>query len=66
MVGRTTLSVPKEFREKIMEYEGDNDLQRLKKWADEYDKPRTIKTEEDAREVVKEVMREEIHPEAFN
>jgi|APHM01.1.fsa_nt_gi hypothetical protein len=57
-VSRTTLAIPMEFREKLNEHRGENDMERLKRWAAEYEGNdlETVVTEERVREIVEEMM----------
>jgi len=63
----TTLSVPKKFRKILQkEYEGRNDLQRLKNWAEDYSEEKAygmvqqyVKTE-DFEEIVTGIIRNKL------
>jgi len=63
----TTLSVPKQFRQKLIEnYDGRNDLQRIQKWAEDYEQQvayenvqKFMKTD-DFREIIAGVIRKQL------
>lgn len=68
---RTTLTIPKEFRETLNQYKGQNDMERLKKWSkNQKPEKQRINTEQEIKEICKEVcrnmIREKIKPNALN
>jgi len=62
MTERTTLGITQEFKDKIKEYPGQNDEQRLKHWAADFEDNdlKAVMTEERVRKIVKEKLSDAI------
>lgn len=64
---RTTLTIPQELRKEINQYDGKNDKERLLNWAEqkEPEQKNNFTTPEKVREIVREVLMEDIKPNAL-
>jgi len=61
-MGNSTLSVPKKFALRLRkDFEGSNDMERLKDWADQFSQDKEVNDldEERVREICKDVIEQE-------